>query len=106
MTRLHVQPAKPTAGTARSTLDWMFRDRKTGRIVIAQFPNIPLAVWIIATALRWLAHGTTNTVLTVIAMLALTLWASDEIIRGVNPRRRSLGALVLSGMIVDVSMSA
>ena len=106
MTRLGLRPDMPTAGTVRSALNWVFRDRRTGRIVIAQFPNIPLAVWIIATALRWLTHGTTNTVLTVIATLALIIWAADEIVRGVNPWRRFLGATVLGGLIVSVSMSA
>jgi hypothetical protein len=106
MTRHDAMSEKPTLGAARSALDWMFRDRKTGRIVIAQFPNIPLAAWILATAGRWLTHGTANTVLTVAATVALTFWAADEIIRGVNPWRRFLGAVVLGGLIVSVSMNA
>lgn len=106
MTRYRTQSNGPVAGTAHSALDWAFRDRKTGRIVIAQFPNIPLALWIIASVLRWFAHGTIDTVLTVIATVALALWAGDEIIRGVNPWRRFLGAAVLGGLIVSVSMSA
>lgn len=106
MTRLRDRPDEPTAGTARSAVDWVFRDRRTGRIVIAQFPNITLSVWIIATALRWLAHGTADTVLSVIAALALVLWAGDEIVRGVNPWRRFLGAIVLVASIVSVAMSA
>lgn len=40
-----------------SALGWLFRDRQTGHIVIAQFPNVPLVVWIIATSLRSLGHG-------------------------------------------------
>lgn len=76
-------------------LNWLFRDRRTGRIVIMQFPNIPLTVWIIATALRWLVRGATDTVLGVIATIALIIWASDEAVRGVNPWRRLLGAGVL-----------
>ena len=103
MTRLHALSDEPIAG-ARSALDWVFRDRRTGRVVIAQYPNAPLAVWIIATGLRWLAHGTVDTVLTVIAMLALALWAGGEIIRGVNPWRRSLGVIVLGGLTVSVSI--
>jgi hypothetical protein len=96
----------PTVGTARETLEWVFRDRRTGRIVIAQLPNVPLAVWIIAVAIRFFVHGTTNTVLTVIATVALALWAGDEIIRGVNPWRRFLGTVVLCGLIVSVSTNA
>jgi hypothetical protein len=88
----------------RSTLGWLFRDRRTGRVVIAQIPNIPLVVWITAASLRWLVDGDTGTALGVIAMLALVVWAADEIIRGVNPWRRFVGAVVLGGLIVRVSM--
>ncbi len=89
-----------------SALGWLVRDRQTGRIVIVQFPNIPLVVWIIATALRWLVHGNMDTALGVIAALALVVWAGDEIVRGANPWRRFLGAVVLGGLIVRVSMTA
>jgi hypothetical protein len=78
-----------------SALNWLFRDRRTGRIVIAQFPNVPLMVWIVATALRWLVRGATDRVLGVIATIALIIWAGDEVVRGVNPWRRLLGAGVL-----------
>ena len=81
----------------RSALGWLFRDRRTGRIVIAQLPNIPLLVWFGASLLRWLLHphGRWGTALEVAAMVALVAWAADEIVRGVNPWRRILGASVL-----------
>lgn len=96
-----------TPGTVRSAINWAFQDRRTGRLVVAQFPNIPLAVWIVATVLRWfIPRGTANTVLGVIATVGLGVWAGDEIIRGVNPWRRFLGTSVLAGLILSLSISA
>ena len=82
----------------RRTVDWIFRDRRTGHLVVAQFPNIPLGVFLIATALRMALspHGTIRTVIDVVAGIALVIWAVDEIVRGVNPFRRALGAAVLA----------
>jgi hypothetical protein len=84
-------------------LDWAFRDRTTGRIVIAQWPNLPLGIWIVASLVRELTSspGTGwRTLLTAVAGLALTWWSVDEIVRGVNPWRRFLGALVLAGSVL------
>lgn len=89
-----------------TALGWLFRDRRTGRIVIVQFPNVPLAVWIIATALRWLVAGHLDAWLGIIATVALVVWTGDEIRRGVNPWRRFLGALVLGALIARLSMIA
>jgi hypothetical protein len=79
-------------------IDWLFRNRQTGRRTIAQFPNPPLLVFLAAAAVRWLAHpsGTAGTVVDVIALVALVVWAGDEVLRGVNPWRRFLGGGVLA----------
>ena len=78
-------------------IDWLFRDRSTGKITIVQVPNLPLAVFLVALVLRSVLDpsGTPRTVLTVIGTAALFIWAIDEIVRGVNPWRRALGAGVL-----------
>ncbi len=77
-------------------MDWLFRDRTTGKIVIAQFPNIPLIAWLVATAAALLTAGVVHTILRFTATAALVVWAGDELIRGVNPFRRMLGAAVLA----------
>jgi hypothetical protein len=79
-------------------LSWLFKDRRTGRIVVTQWPNIPLWVWIVVSAINWLAHpgGRWGTGLSVTGTGALAFWAVDEIARGVNPWRRILGAGVLT----------
>jgi hypothetical protein len=73
--------------------DWLFRDRQTGRITVAQFPNFPLWVFLIAVALRWIVRRGTPARTTVewIGQTALAWWALDEVFRGVNPWRRLLG---------------
>jgi len=74
----------------------MFRDRTTGRIVIAQVPNIALLAWLVACVLMVVATGTVHTLLGYAGTVALVVWAGDELARGVNPFRRLLGAAVLA----------
>ena len=76
--------------------DWLFRDRRTGHVVIAQVPNAPLVVFLVASVGRRVADpsGTAGTVVDVVATGALLVWAGDEVLRGVNPFRRLLGAAV------------
>lgn len=79
-------------------LDWFFRSRDTGRITIAQAPNLVLWIVIAAGLVRWLLvpAGTLATVAEVAFKGGLVVWALDEIVRGVNPWRRCLGAAVLA----------
>lgn len=82
--------------------DWLFRDRETGKIVIGQFPNLPLIVWLAATLLTAVTTGTAKDLLGYVATLALVVWAGDELIRGVNPFRRILGATVLAWVLASL----
>jgi hypothetical protein len=85
-------------------IDWLFRNRQTGRITIGQMPNLPLWIFIIAAALRAVIDptGGARTALHVVATGALIWWAVDEIVRGVNPWRRILGAVVLAGQALKI----
>ncbi|MEY2467440.1 MAG: hypothetical protein QOF21_138 [Actinomycetota bacterium] len=76
----------------RAAFDWLFRNRKTGRITIGQWPNVALWVYIGATVVHAFADAEA---LTWIATAALLLWSLDELFRGVNPFRRTLGLVVL-----------
>lgn len=82
-------------------LDWFFRDRRNGAIVIGQWPNLPLWVFAVATAIEWslAPAGALGTTLRVIANVSLAIWALDEVARGVNPWRRCLGGVVLLGLL-------
>ena len=50
-------------------IDWMFRSRRTGRISLVQFPNLPLIVWFLASAADrlGLVEGQAGNVLRVVA---------------------------------------
>ena len=45
-------------------------------------------------------HGTAHDVLRWSAIVALAWWGADEVVRGVNPFRRILGASVLASLIL------
>ena len=77
-------------------ITWLFADRKTGRIVIGQFPNLVLWIFLGAVIVRLVLGptGVWGTAVNAVADIALLWWAIDEIVRGVNPFRRILGATV------------
>jgi hypothetical protein len=83
---------------------WAFRDRRTGRIVVAQWPNLPLVVWMGATAARaaFDLGGTSGTLVRGVGTAALGWWAVAEIGWGVNPWRRFLGTMVLTGSVASL----
>ncbi|MBD2691147.1 hypothetical protein [Anabaena catenula] len=79
--------------------DQVFRDSE-GKIVLAQIPNLPLIVWIVASLLKILfTTGKINLGLDLLAFGSLFTWAWEELFQGVNYFRRGLGILVLVGLI-------
>lgn len=79
----------------------VFRDSE-GKIVLAQMPNLPLIVWIVASLLKiLLTTGKINMGLDVLAFGSLFTWAWEELFQGVNYFRRTLGFLVLFSLIVS-----
>lgn len=90
------EPRVAPPSRLEAIFDWWFRNRQTGGITIAQFPNLALGIFITAALLGVVVDdGTAGTVLRWVAFVALAGWALDEIVRGVNPWRRFLGAAVL-----------
>lgn len=81
----------------RQAFDWTFRSREDGRIVVAQVPNVALGVFLVAATIDRLLEpgGRAGTAVDVLSAGGLTWWAGDEVLRGVNPFRRGLGAVVL-----------
>lgn len=77
---------------------WWFQNRHTGELTIAQPPNPPLIVFAVAWALRWVVSpaGTAGRALGLVAGAAVLWWGVDEVVRGVNPWRRTLGLIALS----------
>jgi hypothetical protein len=81
-----------------------FRNPETREIVVAQPPNLPLWIFTVATATRLVfhPHGGVGTAVSVVGGVALAWWAIDEIIRGESPFRRTLGGVVLAGMVLSL----
>lgn len=75
---------------------WLFRSRQTGDLVLGQPPNAAAAISSAATAVQWLfPDGDTGRVAGIVFRVSLTWWAADELLRGVTPARRLLGAATL-----------
>lgn len=80
-------------------IDRTFRDSE-GKIVIAQTPNLPILVWVVASLLQFvLTSGKIHTGLDLVAFGSLFTWAWQELFQGVNYFRRALGLIVLVGAI-------
>jgi hypothetical protein len=92
---------------SRRVVRWMFVNRRTGGITVAQWPNIALSLFIaLAIAQRLhIAQGTPQTSLRLISVVAILVWAAGELIHGVNPSRRVLGLGVLLATISGFSLS-
>jgi hypothetical protein len=83
----------------KDQLDWMFRSRETGRVTLGQFPNLEQKIFTGATLVGVLLPASKlRTGVGVVAVLALVIWAIDEMARGVNPFRRILGGTALGGV--------
>lgn len=95
-------------GAVRRSFDWLFRNRETGAITVAQWPNLPLWLFL-GTTLAGLPadpQGTAGTALRLAAAAFLAWWAADELVRGVNPWRRILGAGVLAWLVLRLARLA
>lgn len=86
-------------------VDWFFRDPSTGGLVIAQAPNLPLWIFIGATAVRLLLgpDGAAATITSIVSHTALAWWAVDEIVRGDSRFRRVLGGVVLATTVITLT---
>jgi hypothetical protein len=87
-----------------SAVGRLFRNSDTGQWAIVQFPNLPLAIFLVATLVRLAVHphGGAGTALSVVGGLGLAWWSVDEIARGDSPFRRVLGAVVLVGLVLSL----
>ena len=92
----------------RRIVRWTFVNRRNGRITVAQWPNVALWVFIALSITRQLniAKGTPQTPLRLLSVVAILVWAADELMRGVNPFRRILGLGVLLATISGFSSLA
>jgi hypothetical protein len=91
-------------GGARRSVLWMFRNRHTDQITVAQFPNVALTVFLVSEVVDRVGstgRGFHQTIAW-IGAAALAWWAVDEVVRGVNPWRRLLGLAGCALVVTDV----
>ena len=70
---------------------------------IAQFPNPPLIIGLLALGLRYLASGIWATAFAVVGYAFVGAWAYLELTAGVNLFRRVLGAVGLVYVLVAIA---
>jgi hypothetical protein len=70
---------------------------------IAQFPNPPLIIALVALGLRYVASGELANVLGAIGYVFIGVWAYLELTSGVNLFRRLLGAGGIAYVIVAIA---
>jgi hypothetical protein len=82
-------------------------DLKLNGYVVAQFPNSPLLVALVAAlASAFVDGGTTaSDVARSVFYVALTIWAYEEAVDGVNGLRRAVGIAGLLFVVVRVAQS-
>jgi len=88
----------------RKLYKWYFCDRKTGKLILGQTPNLLAILLFSCIAFRFVLNlldlrGTIHTISTYALALFLSLWSLDELLRGDTPFRRTLGLLGVIGVI-------
>jgi hypothetical protein len=73
------------------------------RFPIVQFPNLPLIVAVLAAAAARLLNGSAHSYAVSVSYLAMTIWAYEELVHGVNWFRRLLGLVFVILLIVRVA---
>jgi hypothetical protein len=73
------------------------------RFPIVQFPNVPLLAAIVAGRAADIVHGPAGSYLRSASYLAMTVWAYEELVHGVNWFRRLLGLVFAILLIMRVA---
>jgi hypothetical protein len=73
------------------------------RFPIVQFPNLPLIAAFVAGEVSQVVRGTERSYAVSAAYLAMTIWAYEELVHGVNWFRRLLGLAYVIILVVRVA---
>ncbi|GAA4399574.1 hypothetical protein GCM10023168_07140 [Fodinibacter luteus] len=93
-----------TPGIREDPVGWALLSRESGEVVVWQAPNLPsLLSQAAAVATVVAPRGSRlRSAAGLATVVASTWWGTDELARGVNPFRRSLGAAALVVTAVGV----
>jgi hypothetical protein len=97
------QPSVPSRFNVRLAFKRLTKLGFPRRFPIVQFPNLPLIVAFLASEAGKLLHGTEHTYAASVSYLAMTIWAYEELVHGVNWFRHLLGVAYAIIMIVRVA---
>lgn len=92
----------PMARTLRSAVTWAFRNRETGRIVLYQPPNrlaLTTTAAMTASALLGRRSGGAARAASAVGRVTGVLWSLGEVVGGVTPFRRAVGAVTLARLL-------
>ena len=73
------------------------------RFPIAQFPNLALIVALLAGEAGKFLYGSAHSYAESVSYLAITIWAYEELVHGVNWFRRLLGLAFMILLVVRVA---
>jgi hypothetical protein len=73
------------------------------RFPIVQFPNLPLIVAFLAGETGRFVRGSEHSFAAAVSYLAMTIWAYEELVRGVNWFRRLLGLAYVIILVARVA---
>jgi uncharacterized membrane protein YecN with MAPEG domain len=73
------------------------------RFPIVQFPNLPLIIAFAAGQAATFLHGNAHSYAAAASYLAMTIWAYEELVHGVNWFRHLLGLVFVILLIVRVA---
>ncbi len=76
---------------------------QSGRFPIVQFPSLPLIAAFLAGAAGKFPNGSAHSYFASVSYLAITIWAYEELVHGVNWFRRLLGLAFVILVIVRVA---
>jgi hypothetical protein len=81
------------------------RDLKIRSYTVGQFPNTPLWIALAAFLIALLTSegSAVNNLARAVFYVALTVWAYEELAKGVNGFRRSLGAVALVLIAISIA---
>ncbi len=107
-TKLRAGPAVRRQLRSRPPAAWAGFKRLTQlsfprRFPIVQFPNLPLIVAFLAGEAASLTIGSEHTYAASVSYLAMTIWAYEELVHGVNGFRHLLGLAYAIILVVRVA---
>jgi hypothetical protein len=73
------------------------------RFPIVQFPNLPLIVAVLAGTAGKFLNGSAHSYAVSVSYIAMTIWAYEELVHGVNWFRRLLGLAYVILLVVYVA---